>query len=175
MSYFQSCVRDFHKKNQYPSGRRIDLDPVYDMKTFERVNRRLLILNKLLLFMCKRFQKCANKAQANKDPRLYRALLHIEEAAEICEALNHRDDVSLADGVGDLLYVTFGTADCFSIPMFEVFTEIHKANMSKKKRTDSDPRMRDKGEWIPPDIYSALQMGRTNHTHYNIRKGGSSC
>jgi len=169
--HYQNCVRDFHLRNGYPSGKRIDLEPVKSTTYFKMVNLRLELLNSVVSLMCKLFQGVANRAQKEGDPRLYRALLHLEEAAEVCDALSKRDDVALADGLGDLAYVTYGTADCYSIPMYEVFTEIHEANMSKKVRTSVDPRMRDKGNWSPPDIHRALMHGRNNDPHYSARSG----
>jgi hypothetical protein len=39
----------------------------------------------------------------------------------------------VADAIGDILYVTIGTAIAWGLPMEEIFAEIHRTNMEKVK------------------------------------------
>lgn len=151
----QALVKEFHWRNKYPSGRYVWLERNTVLSDFILVN-----LGRVLLLFVKCLQRYANKADKHGDARLYRSLLHIEEAAEISIALANKNEVELADGIADLLYVTYGTADVYSIPADSVFEEVHRSNMSKKKRVSTDPRMRDKGDWIRPDIQKAITKGR---------------
>ncbi len=67
----------------------------------------------------------------NAGLRLTRARLVVEEAAELVTALQEEDPIGLADAIADLLYVTFGAALAFGIPVGPVFEAVHAANLSK--------------------------------------------
>jgi predicted HAD superfamily Cof-like phosphohydrolase len=54
-----------------------------------------------------------------------------EEWRETKKAMEDQDIVEIADGLADLLYVVFGTAVAYGIPIDEVFREVHRSNMSK--------------------------------------------
>lgn len=54
-----------------------------------------------------------------------------EELSEFKDALVVGDLVEAADALADLLYVTFGAALVFGIPMDEIFSIVHASNMSK--------------------------------------------
>lgn len=60
-----------------------------------------------------------------------RAELIFEELKEYEEAAQEGDVVEIADALGDLLYVVFGTAVVHGIDLEPVFREIHRSNMSK--------------------------------------------
>lgn len=94
------------------------------------------------------------------DPRDLRAHLMLEELGEALNAMAERDRVLLADALADLLYVVYGTAVTFGIPLDAVFTEVHRSNMTKEPQP-SDPdaaRVRDKGpNYSPPDIGRVLR------------------
>lgn len=95
--------------------------------------------------------------QAHGDERLYRAYLMLEEMSELLTALGIGDIIEAADAVGDLMYVVIGTAVTYGIPVQEIFEEVHRSNMTKPKRTEDDPRMRNKGsKYSPPDIEGIL-------------------
>ena len=72
----------------------------------------------------------------NPKTRDLRYRLVKEEAEELCDALKNNDLVDIADGIADLLYVTFGTALSYGIPIEEVFKEVHRSNMSKSLKKD---------------------------------------
>lgn len=45
--------------------------------------------------------------------------------------LDANDIYEVADALADILYVVYGTAAEFGIPIDEIFAEVHKSNMSK--------------------------------------------
>ncbi len=54
-----------------------------------------------------------------------------EELTELRDAIDASDIIELADAIADLLYVTYGAALAFGIPINPVFDEVHRSNMSK--------------------------------------------
>ena len=60
-----------------------------------------------------------------------------EELDELREAQAAGDLVEVADALGDLLYVVYGTALAYGINLKPVFDEVHRSNMSK---ADADGR-----------------------------------
>jgi len=54
-----------------------------------------------------------------------------EELNEIICASKNSDLIGICDGIGDLLYVTFGMCVCMGIDIEPMFEEIHRSNMSK--------------------------------------------
>lgn len=93
----------------------------------------------------------------NKILRL-RCDLIVEEFNEYCIACAGNDIVAIADALADLTYVVIGTALAHGIHNFDdVFTEVHRSNMSKIGR-DGKPIYRDDGKvlkgpnYIPPNI-----------------------
>lgn len=96
---------------------------------------------------------------------LFRYHLMEEELHEILKAHRQGDVVALADGIADLLYVTYGLAQHCGIPIDEVFEEVHEANMRKERSSgDGDPRSpRCDGldvvkpiGWTPPDVAAII-------------------
>ena len=63
--------------------------------------------------------------------------------------------IQIADAIGDLLYVTFGAALAYGIPIEEVFTEIHRSNMTKSTEKNEFGKSI-KGDYSPADIESIL-------------------
>lgn len=113
-----------------------------------------------------------------------------EEAQEFCEAVRADDLVEVADAIADLLYVTYGAALTFGIPIEEVFTEVHRSNMTKVG-PNGEVIKRDDGKVLkgphfePPAIAPILERhapieGTCNNVHvvaslvwarYSIREG----
>lgn len=46
------------------------------------------------------------------------------------------DIVEIADALADILYVVFGTALSYGIPIDKVFEEVHRSNMTKSMEKD---------------------------------------
>lgn len=63
---------------------------------------------------------------------------------------------NLAKELADILYVVYGAADAFGIPIDEVFAEVHRSNMSKL--VDGKPLKREDGKvlkgpnYTPPNL-----------------------
>ena len=54
-----------------------------------------------------------------------------EEFSELCQAMEDRDMVQIADALTDILYVVYGAGHTFGIDLDECFEEVHRSNMSK--------------------------------------------
>ena len=112
----------------------------------------------------------------------FRLSFMLEELNEICEAagfmITWDDDhpriikrafpeVSLpkiADGLIDLSYVTLGTAHLYRLPWDELFIEVQRANMDKRRAKKSFESKRGHvmdvvkpNGWMPPDIEKVLR------------------
>lgn len=79
-----------------------------------------------------------------------------EEAQELREAVETGDVVGVADALADLLYVTFGAALHFGIPLGAVFAEVHRSNMTKTPAGNGKAIKGDGFE--PPKITAVLHM-----------------
>lgn len=154
----QEMVEEFHVKNKFIIGESIDDDKHSNITGSQELS---YLLSKLLV----QVQSIAEKAvyyQGIGDERLYRVYLMLEELIEVIGAMAKNDEVGLADGLGDLLYVVLGTNVTYNIPARPIFDEIQRANMAKKIRDPIlNPRMRDKGcGWKKPDIAGTLERSR---------------
>ena len=81
-----------------------------------------------------------------------------EEFIELQEAMENKDIVKIADGLGDLLYVVYGTAVSYGIDMEPIFNEIHRSNMSKMW-PDGKIHKNEFGKVVKPDYYSPADLG----------------
>lgn len=86
-----------------------------------------------------------------------------EEVMELREAIYSDDLVEVADALGDILYVVYGAADVFGIPLDKVVKEIHRSNMSKLE--NGKPIYREDGKvlkgskFFPPNLSRVLGLG----------------
>jgi len=80
--------------------------------------------------MAKRWPQMFDEASWNAIG-LQRAQLMTEEVGEFILAWGQRDLVKIMDGLGDLAYVTFGSAVAIGADLAPIFREIHESNMSK--------------------------------------------
>ena len=84
-----------------------------------------------------------------------------EEFSELCQAIEDRDMVEIADALTDLLYVIYGAGHAFGIDLDECFDEVHRSNMSKLGE-DGRPIYREDGKvlkgpnFFEPDLESIL-------------------
>ena len=76
-----------------------------------------------------------------------------EELSEYCKAVSENNIVEIADGLGDLLVIIFGTAVEHGLPMDEIFEQIQISNMSKR-----DGHFDGSGKWIKPDNYKPVDL-----------------
>jgi len=76
-----------------------------------------------------------------------------EEVAEFKQATRDGDVVAIADALGDIAYVLYGTALTYGINLDAVIAEIHRSNMSKLG-ADGKPILRGDGKVLKPPTYS---------------------
>ena len=88
---------------------------------------------------------------------LLRVRLMIGELAELVEAMQIGDYPNTAKELGDLLYVVYGTADEYGLPMDEIFDAVHESNMSKDGTRDSGGKITKGPDYQPPDIEAVLE------------------
>lgn len=104
-------------------------------------------------------RQCAH----NRDPRLHRAQLLVEEVGESIEAMCHRDEVALIDGLSDTLFVAIGTSETFGLPTEAGLNEVCNSNLTKAPRSNADHRLRDKGtSYVPPKLGRVLDDWRVH-------------
>lgn len=88
--------------------------------------------------------------------RLLRASLVAEEAAEFTRACAKNDMIGIADGIADLLYVTYGAAVAFGMDAKSLFEEVHKSNMTKTPARDSSGKVLKGPSYTPPNLAKVL-------------------
>lgn len=97
-----------------------------------------------------------------QDERELRMRLLQEEFEEYLEGEANNDVVEIADALGDMLYIIYGTAVSYGIPIDEIFSEIHDSNMSKLGE-DGLPIYREDGKvlkgpgYFPPRIEEIIK------------------
>lgn len=77
-----------------------------------------------------------------------RVKLIAEELEELAEAFTENDLVEVADALGDILYVVFGSAVACGINVEPIFNEVHRSNMTKVGGHKNED-----GKWIKPAHY----------------------
>lgn len=111
------------------------------------------------------------------DIRELRRKLLAEEFDEYIEGEDTNDLIEIADALGDMLYIIYGTAVSYGLPINEIFNEIHRSNMSKLDAAGK-PIRRDDGKilkgpnYFKPDIasilssdkYSDIQLENADHS-----------
>lgn len=102
------------------------------------------------------------------DVRELRLRLIEEEVAELRDALADDDVVGVADALADLLYVSYGAALAFGIPIEEVFAEVHRSNLTKLAGDSlterDDGKVLKPAGWSPPDVAGVLSRHRSETT-----------
>ena len=99
----------------------------------------------------------------DKETALLRVKLIVTEAAEVTEAIANEDMTEIFDGLIDLLYVTFGTAVSYGLPIEEGFRQVHENNMSKLG-PDGKPLKDASGKVIKPDGYKPIDLSWVEST-----------
>jgi predicted HAD superfamily Cof-like phosphohydrolase len=98
----------------------------------------------------------ATRPRARVSPELGNLRIELlrEEFEEFRDAVQHEDVVAIADALGDIVYVAYGTAVTYGIDLDAVLREIHRANMSKLD-PEGRPILRDDGKVLKSDQYRA--------------------
>jgi predicted HAD superfamily Cof-like phosphohydrolase len=98
----------------------------------------------------------------DRDVRKLRIELLREEWEEYLDGESNDDLVEIADALADIVYIAYGTAVSYGIPLDEIFDEVHSSNMSKLG-DDGKPVYRDDGKVLkgpryrPPNVQSILE------------------
>lgn len=90
--------------------------------------------------------------------------LILEELEEFADAIYNGEGTitDVADALADLLYVVYGAAHAFGIPIDECFEEVHNSNMSKLG-ADGKPIYREDGKVLKgPNFYEPDLKGVLN-------------
>jgi len=97
---------------------------------------------------------------SEKDYTLRHRLI-AEENDEYLEACKNGDITEIADALGDMLYIIFGTALKHGLQhkMEEVFDEIHRSNMSKLD-DNKQPIFREDGKILKSNNYFRPNIGQ---------------
>lgn len=98
-----------------------------------------------------------------KERARLRVALIDEEATEFRSASYDADVVEVADALADLLYVVYGAALEWGIPIDAVFAEVHRSNMSKVW-PDGTIHYREDGKVLKPSTYSPADIARILRT-----------
>lgn len=88
-------------------------------------------------------------------------LLREEYEDEYLDAEETNNITEIADALGDMLYIIYGTAVSYGIPIDKVFDEIHNSNMSKlgpagKPMYREDGKVMKGPNYFKPDIKKIL-------------------
>jgi predicted HAD superfamily Cof-like phosphohydrolase len=97
------------------------------------------------------------------DVKHLRVSLIADELSELRGALEEDDLVGVADALADLLYVVYGAAVLFGIPIEEVFAEVHRSNLSKLEGSERAPTSIKVGKgshFRPPDVDGILHQAQ---------------
>jgi len=88
-----------------------------------------------------------------QDYLLRHRLMH-EENEEYLEACKNGDMVEIADALGDMMYILYGTINKHGLQhrIAEIFDEIHRSNMSKLD-ANGKPIYREDGKVLKSDQY----------------------
>lgn len=85
-----------------------------------------------------------------------RQALLAEEMQEYLIAELDGDIIKVADALGDIVYVCFGTALCYGIDLDAIIAEIHRSNMTKDQPLTPGGKAVKGAGYRPPDIEAAL-------------------
>ncbi len=124
--------------------------------------------NKVKLFMESFGQEVKSKPEFPSDNTVkLRIELISEELQELVDACNANDIIEVADALTDILYVTYGAAHSFGIPIDECFKEVQRSNMSKLGE-DGKPIYREDGKVMKGPNYSVPNLKNVLQTDYFV-------
>lgn len=79
-----------------------------------------------------------------------------EEAKEVLEAIDANDVEDIAKELADLVYIAYGTAITYGIPLDKVLREVHRSNMTKV--VDGEVLRREDGKILKPESYEPADV-----------------
>lgn len=140
----EGAVRQGQPRRKAPAKRRLWIQPVLSDAMFSVVE-----------FHTSFGLPCHTTPQGQIDPGLARLRIDLlkEEVTEFEQAAVSGDIVAVADALGDIAYVLYGTALTYGINLDEVISEIHRSNMTKLG-PDGKPILREDGKVLKSEGYS---------------------
>ena len=95
-----------------------------------------------------------------------------EEHEEFKQAEANDDIVEIADALADLVYVIYGTAISYGIPLDQVITEVHRSNMSKLDQNgeaivSENGKVQKSDLYFPPNIKGIIDSYKNNKGSLN--------
>lgn len=117
----------------------------------------------------RKFQSLIGKHSVETYPpdgntRDLRARLLAEECQETVDALYANDTLEVIDGLTDIIYIAFGTAESYRIDLEPHWVETHRANMSKFTggvvTINEFGKVKKPDDWRPPEhgrVYAELE------------------
>jgi predicted HAD superfamily Cof-like phosphohydrolase len=124
--------------------------------------------NKVKLFMESFGQEVKSKPEFPSDDTVkLRIELISEELQELVDACKAGDIIEVADALTDILYVTYGAAHSFGVPIDECFREVQRSNMSKLGE-DGKPIYREDGKVMKGPNYSVPNLKNVLQTDYFV-------
>lgn len=103
-----------------------------------------------------------------------RISLITSEVGELGDAIRKQDIIEIADALGDLLYVTFGAAAEYGLPIDKIFQLIHESNMTKIG--PDGKAMRDAGgKIIKPPTYKPVDLWWVKEAAGQVKLTCSDC
>lgn len=155
-------VREFHEKNGFDID--IPLRPNHPHKSRHHASAALHHAASIVRQLAVPLERGTPHPLCDDqdyDPRCMRAQLVLEEVSELLESMARHDEEMTLDALADVLYVTYGTAVAFGLPIDEAFDEVARSNMTKQKQGD-EVRLRRKGNgYTPPDMRKVLDNARS--------------
>lgn len=93
-----------------------------------------------------------------RDEVKLRIALLKEECSEAIWEMNDEHELALvAKELADVLYVVYGAAEHYGIPLDDVFDEVHRSNMSKVW-DDGTVKKHENGKVMKPPTYSQADL-----------------
>lgn len=93
----------------------------------------------------------------SKDLEYLKFKLIAEETVEVQEAMEKGDLHEIAKEICDLLYVAYGAADAYGIPIDKCFDVVHNSNMSKLD-ANGNPIFREDGKILKSNLYTPADL-----------------
>lgn len=62
---------------------------------------------------------------------MFRNALLVEEISELFTAIYNKNELEIADGLADVIYIVIGTCVILNMPIGELLEEVHRSNMTK--------------------------------------------
>lgn len=99
--------------------------------------------------------------QASTDLRMLRSHLILEEVGELMIELAKRKEAKALKETVDAIYVLYGLAVAFDLPVEAAFDEVHASNMTKNSEANARTGDRGKGEgYVKADVEKILRAHR---------------